>query len=50
MNNVYLYDGTFKSLLGLINILKVKPKDIKNIDNYIPNLFEEPIYLKIDKS
>ena len=49
MNNTYLYDGSFQSLIILISNLidlKVIPKDIKTIDKYELNLLEEPINLK----
>lgn len=39
--NIYLYDGTFLSLLTLIASLfklNIEPNDIKSKDNYIPNL------------
>nr|MBP3258698.1 TIGR03915 family putative DNA repair protein [Bacilli bacterium] len=49
--NDYLYDGTYSSLLGLIYTLiksKTIPNVIKREDEYISNLFMEPIYLKLE--
>lgn len=50
MNNVYIYDGNFNSLLNLINELlknKIKPYNIKD-NKYNPNLLDNLIYLKLD--
>lgn len=51
MNNIYLYDGHYSSFLALlsqiINIKKI-PYDIKSESEYVPGLFDETIYLKID--
>ena len=49
MNNTYLYDGEFSSLLKLIGHLiklKEKPGDIKSEKNYVPNLLDKPVYLE----
>ena len=49
--NIYLYDGTFKSLLDLISKLielKNKPLDIKEKTNFKPNLLDEVIELELD--
>lgn len=46
---IYIYDGTFISLLTLINYLiknKIKPYDIKD-ESYIPSLLEETFYPKL---
>ncbi|MBE6157141.1 MAG: DNA metabolism protein [Firmicutes bacterium] len=51
MNDVYIYDDNFNSLLNLINILlknKIKPFNIKN-NSYCPNLLDNIIYLKTDE-
>lgn len=51
MEKVYIYDGSFKSLIILIIILlnkKVKPNSIKQ-EGYTENIFEELIYLDIPK-
>ena len=51
MSNIFLYDGKFSSLLVLIvYIIKFKYKvfDIKSKKNYIPNLLDEPVCLKLD--
>ena len=50
MNNVYIYDGNFITLLNLILYLlknHLKPENIQEND-YNPSLFEQPIYLTID--
>lgn len=50
MNNVYIYDGNFITLLNLILYLlknQLKPENIQEND-YNPSLFEQPIYLTID--
>ena len=47
--HIYLYDGTFKSLLDLISKLiklKIKPLDIK--ENFKPNLLDDVIELELD--
>ena len=52
MNNIYLYDGSFESLLTLIMTIiyfKDNPKDINREEDYIPNLFDTPVNLKLDK-
>lgn len=49
--NTYLYDGEYKSLLSLINVLirdKIEPLNIKCEKEYIDSLFDEPIYLKLE--
>ena len=51
MNRVYLYNGSFKSLLILIvELLKFKenPQNIKCEKEYISNLLDETIYLKLN--
>ena len=51
MNNIYLYNNDFVSLLGLIKVLlknKIKPDNIKVID-YNKNLFDNLINLNIKK-
>lgn len=48
MNKVYVYDGTFISLINLIYYLidkNIKPSAIKN-EEYLPNLFE--VIIKLD--
>ena len=50
MNNIYIYNDTFNSLLSLIyelSINKIKPYDIKNT-SYNKSLFDNLIYLNID--
>jgi len=52
MNNVYIYHNNFINFLCLIKLLfdnKIKPYNIKNED-YIPNLFENLIFLKINNN
>ena len=49
--NIYLYDGTFKSLLDLISKLielKIKPLDIKDKENFKPNILDNVIELELD--
>ena len=49
--NIYLYDGTFKSLLDLISKLiklKNKPLDIKEKENFRPNILDDVIELELD--
>lgn len=49
LNNIYLYDDTFISLLTLVKTLiknKIIPLNIKN-NNYNPNLFDNVIDLKL---
>lgn len=51
MNNVYLYDGSFDSLLILISkllILKNNPNDIKNKYNFTPGLLDNVINLDLE--
>ena len=51
MNNIYLYDGTFNSLLTLIlELLKhqTNPDNIKNEHNYLPSLLDNIINLNLD--
>lgn len=51
MNNIYLYDGSFSSLMSLIIVLinlKKEPVNIISEKNYIPNLLDECINLKIN--
>ena len=51
MNKVYLYDGSFLSLLNLIiTIIEIKelPSNIKSESEYVPNLLDEVINLKLD--
>lgn len=51
MNNVYLYNSSFESLLTLIFSLidkEIKPDDIKSEYEYTPNLIDKFLYLKID--
>lgn len=51
MNNVYLYDGSFSSLLALIEELEnlsLEVNDIKSIKDYSYNILDETINLKID--
>jgi len=51
MNNVYLYDGSFSSLLALIEEieeLKLNVTNIKSTKEYSYNLLDETINLKID--
>ena len=50
MNNIYLYQDDFISLLNLINYLiknKIKPNNIKPL-SYCPTLLDEVINLKIE--
>mgnify|MGYP004515511029 FL=1 len=50
MNNIYIYNDTFNSLLSLIyelSINKIKPYNIKNT-SYNKSLFDNLIYLNID--
>lgn len=52
MENVYLYEGDFISLLSLIMYLlknNIKPSNIKK-ENYFPSLIENTIYLSVDKN
>ena len=52
MNNVFIYNDSFISLLNLLNILidkNIKPFKIKNYD-YTPNLFERTIKLEIPEN
>ena len=52
MNNIYLYDDSFDSLLTLIMTLvyyKNNPKDIKSNKDFTPNLIDIPVYLELDK-
>lgn len=50
MNNIYLYDGKFSSLLGLIvTLLDSKDIIIKEEKNYIDNLLDVPVYLRIEE-
>lgn len=51
MNNIYLYDGSFDSLLILISkllILKNNPNDIKYKYNYTPGLLDNVIDLDLE--
>lgn len=51
MMHIYLYDGTFKSLLDLISKLiklKTKPLDIKEKENFRPNILDDVIELELD--
>lgn len=51
MNNVYIYDGTFDSLLALIITLiplKLKNINIKSEQEFEETLFDEPVYLNIE--
>lgn len=51
MNNIYLYDGSFNSLIILVcNLLykNIVPKDIKSEKDYIPNLIDTPAYLNLE--
>ena len=51
MNNIYLYNNDFVSLLSLIKVLlknKIKPDNIKEL-NYNKNLFDNLINLNIKK-
>ena len=50
-NKIYLYDGSFNSLIILIaNLLykSIVPKDIKSEDNYIPSLLDTPAYINLE--
>lgn len=50
MNDVFVYNNSFVSLMGLVNHLienKIKPSNIKNKE-YSPTLFENIINLRID--
>lgn len=52
MNNIYLYDGTFKSLCSLIiELIKLNiiPDNIRKIGNSDNSLFDQEIYLEIKK-
>lgn len=52
MNKVYVYDGSFVSLINLIYYLisqNIRPTNIKDED-YFPNLFEEAIKLNVEDS
>ena len=51
MNNIYIYDGSFISLMSLIVVLinlKKEPVNIISEKNYIPNLLDEVVNLKIN--
>ena len=51
MMHSYLYDGTFKSLLDLISKLiklKTKPLDIKEKENFRPNILDDVIELELN--
>lgn len=52
MNKIFLYDGTFSSLMALIYYLivfKHTPFGIKDEKKYINNLLDNPIYLNLEK-
>ena len=52
MNNVYIYEGDFISLLNIILYLlknNLKPNNIKTED-YFPSLFENIISLSIHRT
>ena len=52
MNKTYLYDNNFSSLLALIYCLLISKQEVNSIKSnkdYIPNLLDEPVHLKIDK-
>lgn len=52
MNEVYIYEGTFRELLMLISsliVMGITPSDIVQKDNYEPNLFEEIRELKLSE-
>lgn len=52
-NKIYLYDGTFSTLMDLITQLlafKTKPLNICNQNNYLPSLLDETIELKLDNN
>lgn len=52
MDNIYLYDEDFISLLNLIKYLlknKLKPSNIKTL-NYSPSLLEQTIYVDIENN
>lgn len=52
MDNVYLYDGDFISLLNLIKYLlknEFKPSNIKPL-NYSSSLFEQTIYIDVENN
>lgn len=47
---IYIYEGTFSSLISLISyLIKLKqiPYDIKSEKDYILNLLDKPVYLKL---
>ena len=49
MNNVYIYDGSFKELVNLIWLLlkeNIRPKDIKT-DTYEGCLFDNLVHLEL---
>lgn len=51
MNKIYLYDGKYLSLLKLIATLlylNITPYDIKDENNYTPNLIDEVTSLNLD--
>ena len=51
MNEVYLYDGSFKQLITLIFTLikhNKEPVDIKAKSDYVSNLLDKPTYLVIN--
>lgn len=51
MNNIYIYDGHYSSFLALLSqiiYLKKIPYSIRSENEYVPSLFDETIYLKID--
>ena len=53
MKYIYLYDGTFKSLLDLINKLinlNILPIDIKSKENFQANLLDEAVELELDNN
>ena len=52
-NKIYLYYGTFSTLMDLITQLlafKTKPLNICNQNNYLPSLLDETIELKLDNN
>ncbi len=53
MNNIYLYDGSFNSLISLISKLltmKNNPQDIKNKYTYTPNLLDNVVDLDLKET
>lgn len=51
MSDIYLYDGSFSSLIALIEYLVETKKNVSNInavENYVDNLLDEPVFLRLN--